>query len=256
MIDRLLWAALRWLPSVTAPWLSSLPAGDPAVGAGWPARWAASRGLRCDHTPGAGLVASLDALAGPTVDPASVHPDVRAVYEHTTAFAFDVAAEWAWWARPVGAVWAWVFGRRWGQLCLPLARTTQLSNDLFVVGDDRVWVRAFPDGRAMYVSWYDVVAVEGEPDPCIRVVFPVPGGAWVVLFRVRLDGDRLILTEDGGLPGGPGLYAVPTGEPARYVATLREQLTVWPVDGGAAAKHTFVAWGRLALTLRYEIPRR
>ena len=41
-----------------------------------------------------GIVASLDSLAGPELDPAQVDPLVREFYEHTTRFTLDIVPEW------------------------------------------------------------------------------------------------------------------------------------------------------------------
>jgi hypothetical protein len=42
----------------------------------------------------AGIVASLDNLAGPDFDPDTVAAQVREFYEHTTRFALDIVPEW------------------------------------------------------------------------------------------------------------------------------------------------------------------
>ncbi|MGH2926647.1 MAG: hypothetical protein ACRDL8_00400, partial [Solirubrobacteraceae bacterium] len=47
-----------------------------------------------------GIVASLDALAGPELDPALVDPRVREFYERTTRFTLDIDPEWRLWVRP------------------------------------------------------------------------------------------------------------------------------------------------------------
>lgn len=41
-----------------------------------------------------GIVASLDSLAGPGLDPEQVDPLVREFYEHTTRFALDIVPHW------------------------------------------------------------------------------------------------------------------------------------------------------------------
>ena len=46
-----------------------------------------------------GIVASLDVLAGPDLDPAEVHPLVREFYEHTTRFRLDIDPQWRTWIR-------------------------------------------------------------------------------------------------------------------------------------------------------------
>ena len=50
--------------------------------------------------PDAGIVASLDELAGPDFDPAAADPKVREFYEHTTRFRLDIVPEWRLWVRP------------------------------------------------------------------------------------------------------------------------------------------------------------
>lgn len=45
-------------------------------------------------------MASLDALAGPGLDPERVHALVREFYEHTTRFALDIVPQRRLWVRP------------------------------------------------------------------------------------------------------------------------------------------------------------
>ena len=50
--------------------------------------------------PDVGIVASIDELAGPELDPVQVDPLVREFYEHTTRFTLDIVPEWRVWVRP------------------------------------------------------------------------------------------------------------------------------------------------------------
>ena len=46
------------------------------------------------NPPDVGILASLDALAGPTFDPALTHPLIREFYEHTSRFKLSIVPEW------------------------------------------------------------------------------------------------------------------------------------------------------------------
>jgi hypothetical protein len=200
------------------------------------------------------LISDLRSLAGPTFDPGRVHPHVREFYEHTARFELGVTPRWSAPFRLAARLFVAAYAGRWGQLELP-AGPAPLSNEILALGDHgrdgTLWVRRYEEGdRTLYVSRYDVVGVHGEPH--VRISFPVPGGAWVVLFRVVQRGGGILLTEDGGPPAG--LYLLPADGPARYVAWLREEIEVVPTDRGAWAEHRFRWWGLRFLTLGYALP--
>src|SRR5215813_867579 len=44
--------------------------------------------------PDVGIVASVNELAGPDLDPAGIDPRVREFYEHTTRFTLDIVPQW------------------------------------------------------------------------------------------------------------------------------------------------------------------
>lgn len=244
----------RVLPAVQAPWLP-VPAGEGRIGPGWPAVWAAARGATLRREPEGGLIPDLSRLEGAD----SLHPAVRAFYEHTARFSLALRARWWGGLSLPGRVWAALYARRWGQLELPLGRGASglaLTNEVYrSSGADpcQWWVRRYPDDRALYVSRYDLVDVCGEPAPCVRIAFPVPGGTWVVLFRAVLDDGALVLTEAGGRAGGPGAYLVPAGGPARYLRALREEIRVSANDAGCLAVHRLWWLGVPFLTLSYAL---
>ena len=258
VLDRLLWWGARLFPAApAAAWLDAVPRGKGPIGPSWPARHAAERGLALVPAPDGGLVPDLGALShvGP------VHPRIRAFYEHTARFALSIDVRWRGPLHLAAAVWAAGWGRRWGQLELPAASDVALTNEVFALQDgDRaegtLWLRCYAGtDRALYVSRYDVVAIDGSTEPVVRITFPVPGGAWVVVFRAEAWGEGgLLLTEEGGEPGGAGLYLVPDGGPARYVRALREAIAVSATAAGVDAVHTFDLWGVRILELRYGIP--
>jgi len=62
-----------------------------------------------------GIVASLDSLAGPSFDPATVDPQVREFYEYTTRFALDIVPQWRLWVRPGYLLYRTLLARPLGQ---------------------------------------------------------------------------------------------------------------------------------------------
>src|SRR5664280_530817 len=72
-------------------------------------------GSYVEDAPDAGIVASLDELAGPDFDPAAVDPRVREFYEHTTRFRLDSVPEWRVWVRPGYLLYRTLVARPLGQ---------------------------------------------------------------------------------------------------------------------------------------------
>ncbi|HWI05545.1 MAG TPA: hypothetical protein VNT52_17195, partial [Acidimicrobiales bacterium] len=68
----------------------------------------------------AGIVASIDELAGPDFDPSTVDAQVREFYEHTTRFRLDIVPEWRQWVRPGYLLYRTVVARPLGQANVPM----------------------------------------------------------------------------------------------------------------------------------------
>ncbi|MEZ4241484.1 MAG: hypothetical protein R3F59_36110 [Myxococcota bacterium] len=247
-----MWWLLRALPAVDADWLR-VPTSSGPVGPDWPAAWTAALGAPLAPDPDGGLIPDLTAL-----ERDDVHPAVRTFYEHTARADLTLQVRWTFGLRWFGALWSRLVAGRWGQFDLPTGDDVHLTNEILRSGPPdpcQWWVRRYAGtARALYVSRYEVVRIPSEPAPVVRITFPVPGGAWVVVFRVHVDGDVFVLTEDGGRPGGPGLYLVPAGGgPARYVRPMREEIRVWPEGTGCQALHRMWFAGLPLLTLRYGL---
>jgi hypothetical protein len=250
MLDDLLWALAGLLPAAPAATWLDVPLGEGTIGPEWPQRRAIARGAAIAPAPDGGLIPDLSVLGHAD----RVHPLVRLFYEHTARFALAVDPRWTPGFALGGWRWSALYARRWGQLSLPLAAGVPLTNEIYSSEGGQWWVRRYPDDRALYVSRYEVIAIDGQPDPCVRIAFPVPGGAWVVLFRVVHDGAALVLTEDGGTAGGPGLYLLRTGRPPRYFRAFREEIRVFPTHRGCRAVHRMWLAGMPLVALNYELP--
>ena len=131
----------------------------------------------------AGIVASLDELAGPDLDPATIDPGVREFYEHTTRFRLDIVPEWRRWVRPGYLLYRTFVARPLGQANVPMnqrevlrgvdSRIDTIDTDGDGVADVRGWIRSFADtGAAIYVGIY--TTYRHEDRGYVSVGFPLP----------------------------------------------------------------------------------
>ncbi|HKY68812.1 MAG TPA: hypothetical protein VJM49_20660, partial [Acidimicrobiales bacterium] len=223
-----------------------------------------------------GIVASLDDLAGPDLDPAGVDPVVREFYEHTTRFTLDIEPRWRPWVRPGYLLYRAVVARPLGQADVPMnqrevARGVQSRIDTIDLDGDgrpdvRGWIRSVSaTGAPIYVGIYTTHRTGGRG--WVSVGFPVPEGSFTATLapRARPDGGLRLTTRQG--PEGAGHYLTYVdaagGElTALAVPGFAEQLDVAPGDGGEGdgsllhAEHAFWVFGLPFLVLRYRIRRK
>ena len=140
------------------PYVVPLPARSRDVGTGYVRELAAPLGGRyVEDAPDTGILASLDILSGPQLDPAGVDARVREFYEHTTRFALDIDPEWRLWVRPGYLLYRTVVARPLGQASVPMnQREAQrgVRSRIDTIGDAtgqgvavRGWIRSFADNE-------------------------------------------------------------------------------------------------------------
>ena len=215
----------------------------------------------------AGIVASLDELAGTDFDPSTVDPDVREFYEHTTRFRLDIVPEWRRWVRPGYLLYRTVVARPLGQANVPMnqrealrgihSRIDTIDRDGDGVADVRGWIRSFAEtGAPIYVGIYTTYRHEGRG--YVSVGFPLPQATFTatLLPKGRPDGG-LTLTSKSDLPH-PGHYLAYIDPGTRdmtalAVAGFAEELHVHVSDGELRAEHAFWVFGLPFLVLHYRI---
>jgi hypothetical protein len=271
------WSTQRWVQLTgrrvrlaDAPWLAG-PAGSPrGIGADFFTALAQHEGLAVRRSAAAGLVPDFAALAAPDFDPRTVDPAIAAFYAHTAAYELDSWAEWGGAFRPFGRLLALLFSRRLQQLNVPLtgldtsrgvtSEVLQLVDPLDGAVRYTAWVRRLVgSGHVLYAGSYSLAAVPGRPGTCVKVVFPLPNGNAIVLMRpvANPDGSFTVVSAGTGF-GDPGFYftvQAASGEVwARYVASLRESIRVYPAENdGVRADHTLTLWGATFLRLHYRL---
>jgi hypothetical protein len=222
--------------------------------------------------PDVGIVASVDDLAGPDLDPAGVDPLVREFYEHTTRFSLDIVPEWRLWVRPGYLLYRTLVARPLGQANVPMnQRETQrgirsrIDTIIPPGGDDggptiRGWIRSFTDtDEPIYVGIYTTYRHGGRG--YVSVGFPVPQASFTAtLLPQARPGGGLILTSRSALdqPGHYLAYIDPDSRDLTVLAVrgFAEQLDVFLEDGELRADHAFSVFGFPFLVLHYRMYRK
>lgn len=218
----------------------------------------------------AGIVASLDELAGPDFDPAGVHLDVREFYEHTTRFRLDIVPKWRLWVRPGYLLYRTAVARPLGQANVPMnQRNVQRGvrsriDTIALPGDDTVgvrgWIRSYADtDEPIYVGIY--TTYRHDDRGYVSVGFPVPQGSFTATLLPRSrPGGGLVLTSRSTLDH-PGHYLAYVDPETRALTALAvhgfaEQLDVYVVDNELRAEHAFWLFGLPFLVLHYRMHRK
>jgi hypothetical protein len=217
-----------------------------------------------------GIVASLDSLAGPELDPAQVHPLVREFYEHTTRFTLDIVPEWRLWVRPGYLLYRNLVARPLGQASVPMnQRETQRGIrsriDTITAPDEDVvavrgWIRSFTDtDEPIYVGIY--TTYRDDERGYVSVGFPLPQASFTATLAPRTrPGGGLILTSRSELEH-PGHYLTYIDAETRELTTaavegFAEQLDVYVDDGELRAEHAFWIFGLPFMVLHYRMHRK
>ena len=220
--------------------------------------------------PDVGIVAAVDELAGPDLDPAGIDPQVREFYEHTTRFTLDIVPQWRLWVRPGYLLYRTVVARPLGQANVPMnQRETQRGIrsriDTISSGDTgavaiRCWIRSFADtDEPIYVGIYTTYRHGGRG--YVSVGFPLPQASFTATLLPRnRPGGGLVLTSRSDLDQ-PGHYLAYIDPATRQLTVLAvrgfaEQLDVYVQDGQLRAEHAFSVFGLPFLVLHYRIHRK
>jgi hypothetical protein len=221
-------------------------------------------------TPDIGIVASLDDLAGPDLDPAGVDPLVREFYEHTTRFALDITPRWRLWVRPGYLLYRTLVARPLGQANVPMnqreaqrgvrSRIDTIASTPGGAVSIRGWIRSFGDtDEPIYVGIYTTYRHEGRG--YVSVGFPLPQANFTATLAPRSRvGGGLVLSSQSPL-AHPGHYLTYVDATTRDLTTVAvhgfsEQLDVYLADGELRADHAFRMFGIPFLVLDYRIRRK
>lgn len=217
-----------------------------------------------------GLMQDFQKLAGASFDPQRIDPRVKDFYERTTNYRLDVWSHWSWLFRPLAWLLVSLVSRRIGQLNLPISpldTSRGMSSDVIQLvdkGNDEIiytcWLRTvIATGDVLYAGFYSVCQPPNYPDPCVKVVFPLPrGNTTVVLKAIAYPDGSLELSSSGRRFGDPGYYRAleidPDTRKIRLIRALKESIHVYVDDQGILrTDHVFRFWSLKMLRLHYKI---
>ena len=236
-----------------------------------------------------GIVASLDALAGPSLDPAGTDPLVREFYEHTTRFALDIVPEWRGWVRPGYLLYRTLLARPLGQANVPMSQReaqhgvrSRIDTITSVEGAPgaadpiavRGWIRSRADtGEPIYVGIYTTYRHEGRG--YVSVGFPLPQASFTATLLPQArpgagngpgtgpgpgNGQGLVLDSRSELDQ-PGHYLTYIDNQSAELTTVAvkgfaERLDVYVEAGELRAEHAFWVFGFPFLVLHYRMHRK
>jgi hypothetical protein len=252
------------------PFVVPLAAPGRYVGTGYVSELATVLGgTHVPDAPDVGIVASLDELAGPELDPGAVPPLVREFYEHTTRFTLDIVPEWRAWVRPGYLLYRTLVARPLGQANVPMnqreaQRGVRSRIETITSPDDDViairgWIRSFADDdEPIYVGIYTTYRHEGRG--YVSVGFPLPQANFTATLVPRARPDGLVLSSRSEL-GHAGHYLTYVDPETRELTALAvhgfaEELDVYVEGEEVRAEHAFWVFGFPFLVLHYRIRRK
>ncbi|MBO0854744.1 MAG: hypothetical protein J2P18_13405 [Nocardia sp.] len=249
-------------------WLRAPMIVDPnaAVGDRWLGAEADRGGGRVLSGPDAGLLPDPSALAGPRFDPDRLNAGVRDFYQHTARWRMEAWVQWT----PIFAPGGWLvtrlFGRRVGQLALPVrpldtARGIDSRVETVVDRDGAhqgsAWLRTSRlTGEYIYSGFYRTTLLPGSSQPRVHVSFPLPmGNVQVFLLPAHGPDGSLRLLSPPGPFGGDGAYITVADSERVWAARIpvHEEFHVY-ADGSEQVlrtDHTLKLYGATALRLHY-----
>jgi hypothetical protein len=255
-------------PTREVPWLVG-PLGGNHIGDRAYEETAAAEGLAVERdAQHGGLIPRFDVLASDAFDPGRVHAKIRDFYERTHAYRLDTWASTYFPARL--ALWALVttISRKVDQLNFPLDgldTAEGMTSEIVLLREPEGSIRytgwfrkLLRTGRVIYTGFYMTARPPRAGGPCVKVVFPMPGGNATVLLRPENDGGSgLRLASRGRGFGDAGFYRVQrAGADLRVwaIRTLHETFRLY-VDSSDVVRceHAVRFLGMPVLTLHYRI---
>jgi hypothetical protein len=217
----------------------------------------------------------MDALGGPTFDPAQVDPLIREFYEHTSRFRLSIEPAWNPFIKPFFWIFKTFIATRIGQANLPFnTEETRRGMVSYIDSIDyenedgeadhistlRGWIRAYEDsGEAIYVGVYTVVR-HGDAG-YVSVGFPLPEANFTAtLLPFNNDGGNFLLKTHGTGTRFTGHYLADVESEEGTLTILKlptmgEEIDVYVENGELKTDHRFYFGDYRFLTLYYAIER-
>ncbi len=261
----------RRLTSDQFEWLNS-PFGDiDGIADHFVDSLAASQQLTVHHNePNEGLLNDIDDLGLNNEELERLNPKIIDFYTRTVNYDFEIWSHWSGVFRPFGWLLSRIFSQRLKQLNLPL---NPLESSLGIESNviklrnscaEPIWTIWFRIMRStkkvIYSGIYSVTTAPNISKTCLKVAFPLPNGAAVVVMKIKVKSDgSFLLVSDGEKYGDAGFYFIlrqPQDQyySVRFVRSMHETIHVYEDEsGGLRTDHLLHFWGLRFLTLHYRI---
>lgn len=223
--------------------------------------------LRQDER-GFGLLNHIDDFGLTKDELTRLHPAIQRFYVNTADYHLEIWSKWIGIWKLFGLALRITFSRRLQQLNLPIDPMDSSK------GIESHVIKLFStEGRPVWTIWhrilkskndviysgiYDTTITPNDSRKHLKVSFPLPNGAAVVILRIIVnENGGLDLISDGKRRGDSGFYFILTNHQTkywiRYVRTMHERLSLYADDGDIRADHVFKIWGMKYLKLHYRI---
>ncbi len=252
-----------------AIWLTG-PTGTSKIGVEIYESYAKNRDMNIEvNAPDSGLLANFHDLNGSEFISDQVDQGIRDFYERTVDYTIDVWSQWSSILQPFAKVLITLVSRQIGQLNLPLSpleTSHGMNSDIISMtskdGGNKAyagWLRTTKSTHAIiYAGFYTVCTPASYPNPCVKVVFPLPGGSTTVFLRPQNQSDgsfKLISAGHGfGTPGYYRIHQISENAVRVKYLPLKEVIHVYHDDQSTLrTEHTFMFLNLKFLTLHYKI---
>jgi hypothetical protein len=229
--------------------------------------WVSAAGIVGEEADGAGLLADMSQLDGPTFSAADLRPEIRDFYEHTSRWRMEVWTQWNAVFQPGGELVSRLFGRRVQQLALP-TRPLDVAHGMNsrvvpIIGPDghqqaAAWIRTLRStDEYVYSGCYTARVLPRSQQPSVHVAFPLESGnVQVFLQPIVLPSGALELRSTAGTFGQNGAYIVVEDHGGTYATRvpIHEKFQVYIDDEDTLrTDHILRLWSAPVIRLHYKL---
>ena len=260
----------KTLSSEEFEWLNS-PFGDvDEVGDRFIDRIAKEKQLKVEsNKEDFGLLNRIEDFGLSEGDLTRLNPKIIDFYTKTINYNFEIWSTWTGIFRPFGWLLSRIFSRRLRQLNLPLSpmdASQGIESNIIKLKSEKevfwtIWYRILRSTRqVIYSGIYSATKIPNQDKIFLKVAFPLPNGAAVVVMKIKVkDNGSLLLISDGKRYGDAGFYFTlrrPNDKnySVRFVRSMHETIHVYEDNTGILrTDHLLNFSGIRFLTLHYKI---
>lgn len=249
-------------------WLQSPMGNTDVIGKTFIDSFAKEKGLNIvENKKDAGLLQNISDLGLDSETEQQLDNKIIDFYTKTSNYDFEIWSEWNSIFWPFAWLLHHLFSKRLHQLNLPLRpmdSSQGIESSIFQLNKNdktkwTVWFRTLrATQKVIYAGIYSTTNAPNCSQRLLKVAFPLPNGAAVVVMKIEVKEDgSLLLVSDGKKYGQAGFYFTLRNKDyyrVRFVRSMHEQIHVYTdTRGDLRTDHKLFFWGLPLLTLHYKI---